>query len=123
MWKKAMFFGDIETAYKIAHCKGPAEAKRLGRKVKNFDQQIWNQESFQIMVDVNTAKYQQKPRLKELLLSTGNKTIVEASPFDSIWGIGLHWEDDRVLNKEEWKGLNLLGGALMEVRDKFSEKI
>jgi ribA/ribD-fused uncharacterized protein len=119
MWKKAVFFGDHETAKKIAHCESPSIAKKLGRQVKNFDAQKWSEVSYQIMVDVNYAKYQQKPKLKELLLSTGDKIIVEASPYDTIWGIGLHWKDDDCLDETKWKGLNLLGKALMEVRNKF----
>lgn len=122
MWKKAVFFDDTKTAIEIAHTSSPAKAKRLGRKVQNFDAQKWSEVCFPIMVEVNFAKYQQNPGLKATLLSTGDKEIVEASPYDSIWGIGLHWEDDRVLNKDEWKGLNLLGRALMEVRESLKPK-
>lgn len=122
MWKKAVTFDDTESAIKIAHTASPSEAKKLGRKVKNFDAQKWSEVSYQIMVEVNFAKYQQNPRLKATLLSTGDKTIVEASPYDVIWGIGLHWEDDRCLDESQWRGQNLLGKALMEVRESFKIK-
>ena len=121
MWKKAMFFNDTETARKIAQVSNPSIAKKLGRQVKNFDIQKWSEVSYQIMVDVNFAKYGQKPLLKEILLSTGDKTVVEASPYDTIWGIGLHWSDDAVLDEANWKGQNLLGKALMEVRKVLAE--
>ena len=120
MWKKAIFFGDSATAVKITNTSSPAMAKRLGRQVKNFDVQKWSEVSYQVMVDVNFAKYSQKPLLKDLLLSTGDKIIVEVSPYDKIWGIGLHWEDDDVLDESKWKGQNLLGKALMEVRKQLS---
>jgi len=71
------------------------------------------------MVDVNMDKFGSNPYLKDILLSTGNKTIVEASPFDTIWGIGLHWKDDKVLDEKNWNGQNLLGKALMEVRKRL----
>lgn len=116
MWKKAMYFNDIESAFKIAHTPGPASAKRLGRKVKNFNSEVWLKVGYDVMVEVNFAKFSQKPLLKNVLLSTGDKIIVEASPDDVIWGIGLYWEDDKVLDESKWRGQNLLGKALMEVR-------
>jgi hypothetical protein len=68
------------------------------------------------------AKFGQNSRLKATLLSTENKIIVEASPYDTIWGIGLYHEDDRVLDEKNWKGMNLLGKALMEVREKLRDR-
>ena len=75
------------------------------------------------MVDVNIAKYSQNASLKKLLLSTENKVIVEASPMDIIWGVGLHPNDDKVLDESNWRGQNLLGKTLMEVRDKLNESV
>lgn len=121
MWKKAIFFNDAEIARKIAQTSNPSIAKMLGRQVKNFNLQIWSEVNYQIMVDINFAKYSQKPLLKEILLSTGDKTIVEASPYDTIWGIGLHWKDNAVLDEANWKGQNLLGKALMEVREMLAK--
>ena len=91
----------------------------MGREVKNFNSDEWLKVSYQIMVDVNYAKWSSNIKLKQLLLSTGDKTIVEASPFDKIWGIGLHWSDDRVLDEKKWEGMNLLGKCLMQVREKL----
>jgi ribA/ribD-fused uncharacterized protein len=117
MWEKAMYFNDQQSASMILACPSPNIAKKLGRKVKNFDQKEWLTAGYDVMVNVNYAKYDQNEGLKSSLLSTGDKTIVEASPYDIIWGIGLHWEDDKVLDKKNWRGQNLLGKALMEVRE------
>lgn len=111
----------METAKLIMENSNPKVAKELGRKVRNFDSEKWLIAAYPIMVAVNFAKYSRTlvPRskhCKNLLLSTGDKIIVEASPYDKIWGIGLHWEDDDCLDENKWWGMNLLGGALMEVR-------
>jgi len=119
MWEKVVFFGDMEAAQNIVKNPDPARCKRIGRMIDGFDAEKWSKVSFQIMVDVNYAKYSQNPRLKALLLSTEDKIIVEASPYDTIWGIGLHWENDDCLDESKWKGQNLLGKALMEVRNQL----
>jgi ribA/ribD-fused uncharacterized protein len=117
MSRKAAYFEDWETFDKIIKSgQDPSVAKKLGREVKNFDSKLWMDVCFDEMVDVNIAKYSQNPELKEILLSTGNKTLVEASPYDKIWGIGLHYKDNDCLDESKWKGMNLLGKALMEVR-------
>ena len=123
MWEKAIAFGDMETAAKIMRTPNPSSNKQLGRQVKNFDANIWSELSYKIMVDVNLAKFSQNITLKNMLLLTGDKTIVEASPVDKIWGIGLHWTNDDVLDKDKWQGQNLLGKALMEVREIFKSKM
>jgi ribA/ribD-fused uncharacterized protein len=126
MWEKAIYFGDMETAELIIKTPNPKENKALGRKVKNFNPEQWMIISFQVMVDVNYAKFTQNLRLKTSLLHTKAKTLVEASPVDKIWGIGLIWSNDDVLDERKWQGMNLLGKALMEVRKKirseYSEK-
>jgi ribA/ribD-fused uncharacterized protein len=119
MWEKALLFKDQKIADKIFECDSPKEAKALGRKVKNFDSVKWDQVGFDLMVDINYEKFNQNPSLTEILFSTGTKTIVEASPFDKIWGVGLHWDDDRILDEKNWQGKNLLGKALMKVRDRL----
>ena len=119
MWEKAIYFGDTETAEKILVTPSPNQNKKLGRKVKNFNSNVWLREGYEIMIAVNMTKFSQNSRLKAILLSTENKILVEASPYDQIWGIGLYWEDDRVLDERNWKGMNLLGKALMEVREKL----
>jgi ribA/ribD-fused uncharacterized protein len=101
----------------------PKRAKELGREVKGFNREEWDKVCFKYMVDVNIDKFVQNEKLRKILESTGDKTIVEASPTDSIWGIGLHWSDDRVLDESKWQGKNLLGKALMEVRRFFNESI
>jgi ribA/ribD-fused uncharacterized protein len=117
MWEKAIYFGDMEMAEKIMKTPDPKEAKALGRKVKNFDADLWSEQSYKIMVDVNFAKFSQDRRSKYLLLSTEDKILVETNPYDKIWAIGLHWSDDDVLDETKWKGQNLLGKALMECRN------
>lgn len=117
MWEKAKFFGDHEIAKKILMFSNPSKAKKLGRQVKNFDAEKWRDPGYRFMVDINFAKFNQNEFLKRHLLETGDKTIVEASPYDKIWGIGLREDDDRVLDEDNWDGLNLLGKALMEVRE------
>lgn len=119
MWEKALYFNDIESAELILNEPDPSKNKALGRKVKNFDEFEWMKVSFSVMINVNVAKWSSDEKLKELLLSTDPKVLVEASPYDKIWGIGLHWEDDLVLDENNWKGMNLLGNALMEVRKKL----
>jgi ribA/ribD-fused uncharacterized protein len=119
MWEKAVFFGDMESAEKILKTPSPSECKALGKKVKNFDAAIWLTEGYKVMFSVNLAKFNQNHRLKDTLISTGNKIIVEASPYDVIWGIGLGSEDDRCLDETQWRGQNLLGKVLMDVRKRL----
>lgn len=122
MWEKAKFFGDDEIAELILHTQNPKEAKALGRKVRGFDAERWMIGSYIVMMAVNHAKYNQNPRLKKILLATGDKTLVEASPYDKIWGIGLSENDDRCLDEHQWQGMNLLGKALIEVRYQLKEE-
>lgn len=121
MWKKAKFFGDEEIAELILHTQNPRDAKALGRKVRGFDAERWAMVSYPIMIAVNVEKYMQNPRLEEKLLATGDKTLVEASPYDKIWGIGLSEDDDRCLDEHQWQGMNLLGKALMLVRKQLKQ--
>lgn len=114
---KARLFSDGVALEKILAAKSPAEAKDLGRQVANFDQAAWEAERYQIVLDGNMHKFGQHPTLKEFLLKTGDRILVEASPLDRIWGIGLAKTDPGIEDPHTWKGLNLLGFALMEVRD------
>ena len=121
MWEKAIFFNDIDIAEEIIKFgHEPKAAKHMGRQIKGFDAQKWSEVCFDIMVNVNYEKYSQSQWLKETLLETENKTIVEASPVDLVWGIGIHWENDDCLDESKWRGQNLLGKALMEVRKKLN---
>lgn len=115
MLRKALLFGDAAQAVKIISAKSPESAKKLGRGVKNFDEEVWVRERFGIMVAGLMEKFKD-PELRRYLLETGEATIVECSPTDKIWGIGLKLGDLRCFVKDKWNGLNLLGESLMEVR-------
>ncbi len=125
MWVKAITFGDEEVAEKILEKgKNPKTAKALGREVKNYDDKVWNEKRYQVMVDANLYKYSQNEELKELLLNKEleGKHYVEASKFDTIWGIGLTEDNPLVDDEKNWLGTNLLGKALDEVREKLVKK-
>ena len=125
MWVKAITFGDEEVAEKILEKgKNPKTAKALGREVKNYDDKVWNEKRYQVMVDANLYKYSQNEELKELLLNKEleGKHYVEASKFDTIWGIGLTEDNPLVDDEKNWLGTNLLGKALDEVRERLLEE-
>jgi ribA/ribD-fused uncharacterized protein len=88
----------------------------LGRSVVGFDEQLWQQHRYEIVLTGNIAKFAQNKELCTFLLNSKNRILVEASPVDSIWGIGLAADDPLAMNPAMWHGLNLLGFALMEVR-------
>jgi len=117
MAEKAKLFGDQVTYEKIINASNPGEAKALGREVKGFVDSIWDQNRFEIVVKGNMLKFSQNEALKEFLVNTGDRVLVEASPVDRIWGVGLAADSQKVENPNLWRGLNLLGFALMEVRD------
>jgi ribA/ribD-fused uncharacterized protein len=116
MWYKADFFGDEEIKDKIFKETNPAEAKKLGRLVKGFDAKAWECVKFGLMTYVNLLKFQQNSELGQNLRDTGDRILVEASPVDNIWGVGLGANDDKILDPANWKGQNLLGQALIQVR-------
>ena len=89
----------------------------MGRIVKNFDEEIWNKIADIIVYEANLAKFSQNANLKKLLLDNNNNKIIECSPYDNIWGNGLNITDTLNTPKEQWKGTNRLGKALMKVRD------
>lgn len=117
MAEKAKLFNDMDIFKKILMSTSPKEVKQLGRQVKNFNEDVWKKERYKIVKKGNMAKFSQNVELKNYLLSTENKVLVEASPYDRIWGIGLDKKDQRVQNPLLWQGENLLGFALIEVRD------
>lgn len=117
MAEKARLFGDEKTLQSILLCRTPKEAKALGRKVSNFDNALWQKASFDIVVKGNTAKFAQREDLRQWLLSTHPKVLVEASPTDRIWGIGIAQSDSKSKDPKQWKGRNQLGFALMAARD------
>ena len=116
---KARLFGDEATARLILAGPDPGRAKALGRRVAGFDQARWRAERSAIVVRGNLAKFSQDGTLSDWLVATGGKVLVEASPVDRIWGIGLAADDERARRPAEWRGLNLLGFALMDVRDQL----
>lgn len=119
MAEKARLFHDEATLSKIIAAKSPAIAKKLGRQVAHFDDRTWLQHRWDIVVRGNAAKFAQHEELKTFLLETGDRVLVEASPYDRIWGIGMLATDDDAEKPQLWKGLNLLGFALMEVRERL----
>ncbi len=121
MYYKAIFHNDLETARKInvhsIHRKHPSGVKDLGREVKNYNDKAWQCVRFGYMVYVNYLKFSQNPQFKKDLLNTGNRILVEASPVDGVWGVKLAEDDPLILDEKNWNGQNLLGKALMEVRN------
>ena len=121
MAKKAELFEDADAYIQIMKSKNPSEQKRLGRSVKNFDKDLWEKVCRKIVYDGNKAKFSQNPTMKAELMATGELEIVEASPYDKIWGIGLHETDPRAWDKATWQGKNWLGIEIMKVRKKLRE--
>jgi len=122
MAKKALLFGDTRTYNKIMKESEPAACKALGKSAANFNQQLWDSCKEEIIYNANYAKFSQNPELKAALLATGDAIIAEASPYDKIWGIGLKANDPDSKNPTKWKGQNLLGKALMRVRDELRKE-
>lgn len=122
MAQKANLFGDQATLEKILMAKTPAEAKKLGREVQGFDLAVWEEKCFDLVTQGNVHKFGQNPDLQTFLINTKDRVLVEASPYDKIWGIGLAANDPRVEHPEQWQGFNLLGFALMAARDILSHK-
>lgn len=116
---KAKLFNDNETLEEILKSESPNQAKSLGRKVKNFDPKLWDEQKYNIVKRANFLKFSQNQKFKDFLLSTNDKILVEASPYDTVWGIGMLETDPKALNPTLWNGENLLGFALMEVRDEL----
>lgn len=117
MYYKARLFNDDVAADKVMATKNPKEQKALGRSVIGFDNAIWEEDREKIMFDILSAKFSQNDDLKEALLKTEGTQLVEASPYDRIWGIGLDEFDPRAQDETQWRGLNLLGKVLDRVRE------
>lgn len=119
MYQKAMIFNDTIKAEQILHEKEPRNMKLLGRDVMPFDHDIWDHKKFDVVYHGLQFKFQQNRECYDALMETGDKILVEASPYDKIWGVGLAEEDPLILDEKNWKGENLLGKALMKVREEF----
>lgn len=121
MAEKARLFGDDEICEKVIRASHPGAAKSLGRQVRHFEENVWESARYEIVIRGNKAKFEQNTALNHFLVNTKNRILVEASPVDRIWGCGLAENDQRVYQPEQWRGLNLLGFALMEVRGRLRE--
>lgn len=119
MYRKAELFGDYDAMTKIMEVQEPKEQKALGRKVKNFDKDIWNANAQEIVYRNNLLRFQQNGYLKDMLLSAANFTFVECSPYDKIWGIGRGMDYPYLADKSKWDGLNWLGYALTRVKERM----
>ncbi|WP_280899465.1 MULTISPECIES: NADAR family protein [unclassified Streptomyces] len=116
---KARLFDDPEAERRIVAAGHPSQAKAAGRLVRGFDEQIWRRERFGIVVEGSVHKFAAHEDLRQFLLNTGDWVLVEASPVDRVWGIGLAADDEAAGHPERWRGPNLLGFALMEARDRL----
>ena len=123
MYQKAIYFQDYEIAKNILNTNDPKEHKKFGRMVKNFDEEKWNNICELIVYRANYVKFTQNLNLKEKLLKTGDKIIVECSPYDQIWGNGLDITNTLKTSPENWKGTNKLGKILMVVRDNIKKSL
>lgn len=118
MYHKALLFKDNEIAQKILQCtNNPKKAKELGRKVKNFDSITWDAHAQNIVYEGLLLKFSQNSKLKKHLLSTGDRLLVEASPYDKIWGIGISSTNAKKTPQKLWPGKNWLGKCLVKTRE------
>jgi ribA/ribD-fused uncharacterized protein len=120
MAMKAKCFNDADAHRKIMILKDPQQQKAMGRQIQNFDADKWNAIAKDVVYKANLAKF--SGELRHHLMDTGEREIVEASPYDKIWGIGLGENDPRALDKSQWQGTNWLGECLMQVRETFQNE-
>lgn len=121
MFEKCRFFNDIEKAYKCIECGDALESKKIGMSLK-IDREKWSEVMFDIMYNICYQKFSSNNDIKKMLLKTGNKILVEGSPYDITWGVGISKHDDSILQEINWKGRNLLGEILMKVRSELRKK-
>lgn len=119
MFNKAKLFKDEITAKKILEAVEPPQCKALGRQVGNFKEAIWKQENEKIVLEGNRLKFAQNPCLLEKLMETEGTTLVEASPRDCLYGIGLSEKNPKAQNRSTWRGKNLLGELLTKLREEL----
>lgn len=117
---KARLFGDTAAERRALEAPNPALAKKAGRLVRDFDDSVWERERFAVVVEGSVHKFAAHPDLRAFLLGTGERVLVEASPMDRVWGIGLAADDERASDPERWRGPNLLGFALMAARERLA---
>ncbi|MCA8956702.1 MAG: NADAR family protein [Planctomycetes bacterium] len=119
MAEKARLFDDRAMLARILEAVDPSVQKKLGQAVRGFDEEVWYRERVDIVVRGNSAKFSQSDKLRRVLCDTGDRLLVEASPYDRIWGIGLRADDPRAADPRQWRGENLLGSALVAVRGRL----
>lgn len=123
MFHKAMLFADQSVAEQVLAAASPGAAKALGRAVRGFDQAVWDAEGFAIVTEASYQKFSQHPELGAYLCATQQRVLVEASPKDAIWGIGLAADAEGVEDPTTWQGQNLLGFALMAARQRLVDHV
>lgn len=123
MQRKALLMGDFESAELIMKEKNPSNHQKLGRQIKNFNQELWDMNKYCIVLGGNLARFMQSPPCRELLLATGDKILVEASPYDKVWGVALSADNPDILDETKWRGENLLGKVLTQVREVIKQDI
>lgn len=121
MASKALLFKDNKAYNEIMLTDDPRQQKAWGRKVRNFNTEEWGKVSRDVVFKANLAKFSQDELLKKLLLETGDLELVEASPYDTIWGIGMGVENPNIHDNSKWCGLNWLGEVLMKVRTELNK--
>jgi hypothetical protein len=119
MYSKAKLFDDKDSMKLIMESDDPYYHKKIGRQVKNYNDDIWKNVSRYVVFVGNLAKFSQNKDLKDKLLSTGKKILVEASPYDKLWGVGLDSWNDNILDEKLWQGQNWLGKELRIVREQL----
>jgi len=119
MGEKARLFGDETRLGMIMSAVDPSDQKRYGRQVTSFNKEKWDAVAREAVYRGSYAKYAQNSDMLKELLATEGSTLVEASPEDNIWGIGLRKSDPRAHDRKTWKGTNWLGEALTKVRDRI----
>lgn len=122
MASKARLFGDVQALEAILAEPDPARCKKLGREVRHYDEAAWAAVRFDLVTRGNVAKFGQDEGLFRYLLDTGDEILVEASPRDCVWGIGLGRNSERARDPRTWRGQNLLGFALVRARKTLREE-
>lgn len=122
MAAKARLFGDAEAERRAVGAAHPSQAKKAGRLVRGFDEDVWARERFGIVVEGSVHKFAAHADLREFLLGTGERVLVEASPLDRVWGIGLAADAEAAGDPRRWRGPNLLGFALMAARERLADR-
>lgn len=119
---KARLFADDDALNRILAARTPAQAKAIGREVQRFSPVIWDAECLAIVTRGSIAKFSSSPELCTYLLGTGDRVLVEASPRDRIWGVGMGRNNPSIERPSEWRGRNLLGFALMNARATLAQQ-